>query len=170
MTGHDLGHAQRGGTDHLGVVRLASQFGEHPIGEARVSDPVGAQQCGQRGAALGQPACILHRRGRRGHGGQVDPVLHDLQAGVDVAVDARSQQGEDRLVLAKLRDLPEYHLVDLRGHFGGPTGHRGRDLGHQLGDCGTIHIHPRILSYSPELATPAAIVPSNAATGTITFP
>ena len=65
-----------------------------------MSDPVGAQQCGQRGAALGQPACVLHGRGRRGHGGQVDPVLHDLQAGADVAVDARSQQSKEWLVLA----------------------------------------------------------------------
>ena len=100
VPGHDPGHAQRGGADHLGVVRLPSQFREQPVGEARVPDPVGAQQRGQRRAALGQPARVLHGRGRGLHGGQVDPVLHDLQAGVDVAVDARSEQGKHRLVVA----------------------------------------------------------------------
>jgi len=61
--------------------------------------PVGAQQRGQRRAALRQPARVLHGRGGRGHVGQVDPVLHDLQAGVDVAVHARGEQGEHRLVV-----------------------------------------------------------------------
>jgi hypothetical protein len=100
VPGHDLGHVQRRGDHQLRVVRLPGQFGEHPIGEAGVPDPVGAQQLGQRRAALRQTARVLHGRGRSGHGPQVDPVLHDLQAGVDVAVDARSKQGEQRLVVA----------------------------------------------------------------------
>jgi hypothetical protein len=65
-----------------------------------VPHPVGAQQRGQRRAALGQPARVLHGRGRRGYGVQVDPVLHDLQTGIDVAVDAGSQQRKHRLVVA----------------------------------------------------------------------
>ena len=115
--------------DHLGVGGLPGQFLEQPVGEARVPDPVGAQQRGQRRAALRQPARVLHGRGRGLHGGQVDPVLHDLQARADVAVDTRGEQGEQRLVVVQLRYLPEYHLVDIRGHRGGPAAHRRRDVG-----------------------------------------
>ena len=76
-------------------------------------EPVGAQQRGQRRAALRQPARVFHRRGRHLHRGQFDPVLHDLQAGVYVAVHARGQQGEHRRVVVELRDLAEYHIVDI---------------------------------------------------------
>jgi len=63
-------------------------------------DPVGAQQRGQGCCALCQPACIFQGSGRGLHGGQVDPVLHYLQTGVDVTVDARSEQAKHRLVVA----------------------------------------------------------------------
>ena len=111
-----------------------------------MSDPVGAQQHGQRRAALRLPARVFHGRGRGLHVSQVDLVLHDLKAGVDVAVDARTQQGQYRLVVAELRDLPEYYLVDILVYRGGPAGHRRRDVGHQLGDRGTIRVHLRILT------------------------
>ena len=100
VSGHDPGHAQRGGGDHLGVICLLGQLLEKPVGEARVSEPVGAQQRGQRRAALRPPARVFQGRGRGSHGAQVDLVLHDLQAGADVAVDARGEQGEHRLVVA----------------------------------------------------------------------
>ena len=93
VPGHDPGHAQRGGGDHLGVICLPGQFLEQPVGEARVPDPVGAQQRGQRRAALRQPARVLHGRGRGLHVGQVDLVLHDLQARVDVAVERSNRAG-----------------------------------------------------------------------------
>ena len=76
-------------------------------------EPVSAQQRGQRRAALRPPARVFHRRGRGLHGAQVDLVLHDLQAGADVAVDARGEQREHRLVVAQLRDLPQDHLIDI---------------------------------------------------------
>jgi hypothetical protein len=79
-------------------------------------------------------ALRFRSRGRGLHGAQVDLVLHDLQAGAHVAVDARGEQGENRLVVAQLRDIPQDHLVDLSGYRGGPTAHRRRDVGHQLGD------------------------------------
>ena len=62
--------------------------------------PVGAQQTGQRRAALGQPARVFHGRSGGLHGGQVYPVLEYLQAGIDVAVDAGREQGQHRLVVA----------------------------------------------------------------------
>jgi hypothetical protein len=46
VTRHELEHAQRGGAHHLGVRCLPGQFLEQPVGEARVPDPVGAQQAG----------------------------------------------------------------------------------------------------------------------------
>ena len=146
VPGHDLGHVQRDGGDHLGVICLPGQFSQQPVGEASVPEPVGAQQRGQRRAALSLPARVFHRRGRGLHLRQVDPVLHDLKAGVDVAVDARTEQGQHGLVVAQLRDLPEYHLVDILVHRRGPVGHRRRDAGHQLGDRGVIDVHPRILT------------------------
>ena len=152
VPGHDLGHAQRGGGDHLGVICLPGQFLEEPVGEAGVPEPVGAQQRGQRRAALRLPARVLQGRGRGLHGTQVDLVLHDLQAGADVAVDARGEQGEHRLVVVQLRDLPQDHLIYVLGHRGGPAAHRRRDAGHQLGDRGTIDVHLRILTHSGEHA------------------
>jgi len=152
VPGHDPGHAQRRGGDHLGVVCLPGQLLEHPVGEARVSQPVGAQQRGQRRAALRPPARVFQGRGRGLHGAQVDLVLHDLQAGADVAVDTRGEQREHRLVVAQLRDLPQDHLIDLPGHRGGLPAHRRRDVGHQLGDRATIGVHVRILTHSGEHA------------------
>jgi hypothetical protein len=56
-------------------------------------------------------------------------VLHDLQARIHVAVDAGGEQGAQRLVAVKLRDLPEYRLVNILRHGGGlPTNLRG-DVG-----------------------------------------
>ena len=111
-------------------------------------DPVGAQQHGQRHATLRLPARVLHGHGRSLHVSQVDLVLQDLKAGIDVALDARAEQGEHRAVLAKLRDIPEYHLIDILVHRGGPAGHRRRHTGRQPGDCGTIGVHLRILAHS----------------------
>src|SRR4029077_2014610 len=99
-------------------------------------------------------ACVFQGRGRGLHGAQVDLVLHDLQAGADVAVDARGEQGEDRLVIAQLRDLPQDHLIDIPGYRGGPAAYRRRDAGYQLGDCGAIDVHLRILTHSGEHAEP----------------
>ena len=130
IASHDPGHAQRRGAYQVGVTGLLRQFPEHPVGEARVPEPVGAQQRGQRRAALRQPARVFGRRGRRLHRGQVDPVLHDLQAGVDVAVHARRQQREHRGVVTELRDLAEYHLIDIAGHGGAPAGHRRGHVRH----------------------------------------
>ena len=113
VTGDNLGHAQRGGADHLGVIGLLGQLGEQPLGEARVPDPVGAQQRGERCVALSQPARVLDRRGGSFYRGQVDPVLHDLQTCIDIGVDAGSKQAERWLVVAQLRDLPNYHLIDI---------------------------------------------------------
>jgi hypothetical protein len=73
---------------------------------------------------------ILNGHGRGLHGGQIDPVLHDLQARVHVAVDARGQQGEQRLVVVQRLDLPEYLLVDILGHGGGLPAHRRGDVRH----------------------------------------
>jgi hypothetical protein len=69
VTGHDPGHGQRGGGYRRGVICLPGQLGEHPVGEAGVPEPVGAQQRGQRRAALRQPARVFHRRGRGPDGG-----------------------------------------------------------------------------------------------------
>jgi hypothetical protein len=110
-------------------------------------EPVRAQQHGQRRAALRLPARVFHGRGRGPHVSQVDLVLHGLKAGVDVALDARGEQGEHRLVVAELRDLPEYHLVDILVYRRGPAAHRRRDARHQLGDRGTVHVHERILTH-----------------------
>jgi hypothetical protein len=65
-----------------------------------VSEPVGAQQRGQGRTVLRLPARVFDGGGGGLHGGQVDLVLHYLQAGVDVAVDAGTEQGEHRLVVA----------------------------------------------------------------------
>jgi hypothetical protein len=74
----------------LVVVGQARQRAEHPW----------AQQRGQRRAALRPPARVFQGRGRSLHGAQVDLVLHDLQASADVAVHARGEQREHRLVVA----------------------------------------------------------------------
>ena len=87
---HDPGHTQRGGAYCLRVFSLLSQLPEQPVVEARVPDPVGAQQRGQRRAPLRQPACVFHGRGRRLHGGQVDPGPHHLQAATAAATSAIS--------------------------------------------------------------------------------
>src|SRR5215469_5252346 len=79
-------------------------------------------------------------------------VLHYLLDGVDVAVDAGTQQGEHWLVVVELRDLPEDHVVDILVHGGGLARHRRRDVGCQLADFGTIHVHLRILTHSAVLA------------------
>jgi hypothetical protein len=107
---------------------------------------------------LRTPSRALHRRVRPLHVGQFDLVLHDLKAGIDVAVDTRAEQGQRRPVLAELRDLPQYHLVDILVHRGGSAGHRRRHAGHQLDDCGTIHVHLRILTHSGEYAPAAAAI------------
>jgi len=86
VTGHGLGHAQRGSGDHLGVSCLPGQLLEQPVGKACVPDPVGAQQRGQRRAALRQSARVFHGCNWGLHGGEVDLVLQDLQAGFDVAL------------------------------------------------------------------------------------
>ena len=54
---------------------------------------------GQDRAAAVRPPGVFQGRGRGSHGAQVDLVLHDLQAGADVAVDARGEQGEHHLVV-----------------------------------------------------------------------
>ena len=74
------------------------------------------------------------------------PVLHDLQARVDVTVDARREQGEHSLVVVEFRDLPQDRLVDISGHRGDPVAHCRRDARHQRGDRRTIHVHQRILT------------------------
>ena len=136
-----------------GSIGALGQLLQQPVGEAGVPEPVGAQQRGQRGAALGEAARVLQRRGRGPHGGQVDLVLQDLQAGAHVAVDAGGQQRDDRLVVVQLRDFPEYQLADILRHFGRPAAHRRRDLGHQVSDDGAIHVHRRSTSSrSPEPA------------------
>jgi hypothetical protein len=88
VPGHDGGDLHRDRGDHPRVLRLPGQLLEAPLKEDRVAQPVRPQQRGQRGAALRPAARLLHRRGRGVHVGQVDLVLHDLQAGRDVAVDA----------------------------------------------------------------------------------
>jgi hypothetical protein len=93
-----------------------------------VPDPVGEQQRGQRRAPLRQPACVFHGRGRRLYGGQVDRRPHYLQAGVDVAVDAGDEQGEDGPVVAKLRNFADDRVVDVVVQRGGAAGHRRRDV------------------------------------------
>jgi hypothetical protein len=117
-----------------------------------VPEPVGAQQRGQRRAALRPTARVFQGRGRGLHGAEVDLVLHDLQAGADVAVDARGEQGEHRLVVAQFRDIPQDHVIDLSGHRSGSAAHRRRDVGHQLGHRGTVYIHLRILTHSGDHA------------------
>jgi hypothetical protein len=164
VPGHDLGHAHGGGADHLGVICMPGQLLEEPVGEARVPEPVGTQQRGQRRAVLRPPASVFQGSGRGSHGAQVDLVLQDLQAGADVAVDARGKQGEYQLVVAQLRDFPQHHLIDILGHHGGPAAHRRRDVGHQRGDRGTIVVHPRILTHSGEHAEMQLTAHANGAT------
>ena len=102
----------------------------------------------EKTAALRLPARVFHGHGRGLHVSQVDLVLQDLKAGVDVALDARAEQGQHRPVLAEFRNVPEYHLIDILVNRGGPAGHRRGHTGHQLGDCGTIGVHLRILTHS----------------------
>ena len=106
VPGYQRGRALHGRGDRLGVDRALGQLPEQPVGEAGVPEPVGAQQRGQRGAALGQAARVLHRRGRGPHRGQVDLVLQDLQAGTHVAVDAGGEQRDDRLVVVAAAGSP----------------------------------------------------------------
>jgi hypothetical protein len=92
--GHDSGHGESGRAYQPGVIGLTGEFPEQQVGEAGMPEPVGAQQGGQRRAALRQAARVLDGRDRGLHSGQVDPVLHDLQARIHVAVDAGSEQGQ----------------------------------------------------------------------------
>ncbi len=115
VPGHDLGQVHRDGGEHPGVVvRLPGQLTEDPVEEDRVPEPVGPQQRGQRGAALRPSARLLQGGGRGVHVGQVDLVLHDLQARADVAVDARGEQRQHRLVVAQLGDLSPGYRVHVR--------------------------------------------------------
>jgi len=95
---------------------------------------------------LSQATRVLDRRGRGLYRRQVYPVLHDLQARLDVAVDARSQQGQQRLVLLELGNLPHYRPEDIGRHR--LPGHRRGDVRRQLGDPGTfrVHVHQWILA------------------------
>jgi hypothetical protein len=52
VPGHDRRHAECRGGQHLRVVCLPGQLLEQPVGEAGVPEPVGAQQRGERRAAL----------------------------------------------------------------------------------------------------------------------
>jgi hypothetical protein len=85
------------------------------------------------------------------HGGQVDLVLHDLQAGADVAVDARGEQGEHRLVVAEFRNIAQDHLVDILGNRADLAADRRRDARHQPSDRGTTYVHLRSLTHSGKL-------------------
>lgn len=101
----DVGEVRRG--ELLGdggeQVRIADHGAEDRQGSLQdgvLGEPVGANERSNRDALLGEPAGVLDGCGWRLRPADVDAVLQHGHRGVDVALDARGQHGEQAVVAA----------------------------------------------------------------------